>query len=269
MIMGIINMTPDSFTGDGLLDAQANLTERVDEMRRDGADIIDIGGESTRPGFVAVPPAEEIRRVLPAVKAAVRAGAVVSIDTRKAEVAEAAAREGATIINDVSSLSDDVMPCVAAAAGTYLVILHNARIDYTVGVGDSLKRGLERPIERALRAGVAQDRIFIDPGLGFGKTWRDNLAVVGNLRELRTFNLPILVGPSRKGTVSKVLGVKRDERLEGSLALVALCIAEGADAVRVHDIAPMKRAARMIDALLATEADREDTSGAGPDCIRS
>jgi dihydropteroate synthase len=103
---------------------------------------------------------------------------------------------------------------------------------------------------------VSQDRIIIDPGLGFGKTWRDNLEVIRNLRELRTLNFPVLVGPSRKGTVSKVLGVKRDERLEGSLALVALCVAEGADAVRVHDIAPMKRAATMIDALLATETDQ-------------
>lgn len=192
--------------------------------------------------------------MLPALRSASRAGATVSIDTRKAQVARAAVMEGAQIINDVSGLQDPEMTAVAAYTKSYLVVLHNAPIDAGVDPAQQVARDLSVSIERALRDGVSEAQLIIDPGLGFGKAWRENLALVRDLNVLTALGLPILVGPSRKATISKVLGVDRDDRLEGSLALVSVCIANGADIVRVHDTGAMKRAARMTDALVRGHA---------------
>jgi dihydropteroate synthase len=254
LVMGIVNATPDSFTGDGVLAPGGDVDRRVHEVVSAGADIVDIGGESTRPGFVTVSPEKELMRVLPALRSASRAGATISIDTRKAHVARAAVIEGAQIINDVSGLQDPEMTAVAADTKSYLVVLHNAPIDAGRNPVQQVIRDLSVSIERALSDGVSQTQLIIDPGLGFGKGWRENLALVRDLKVLTSLGLPILVGPSRKATISKVLGVDRDERLEGSLALVSVCIASGADMVRVHDTGAMKRAARMTDALVRGSA---------------
>jgi dihydropteroate synthase len=254
LVMGIVNATPDSFTGDGVLAPGGDADRRVHEVISAGADIVDIGGESTRPGFVSVSPEEELSRVLPVLRSTFREGVTVSIDTRKAHVAQAAVMEGAHIINDVSGLQDPDMTSVAAHSGSHLVVLHNAPIDKGLDPVQQVARDLSISIERALRDGVSQAQLIIDPGLGFGKGWRENLAIVRDLKALTALGLPILVGPSRKGTISKVLGVDRDDRLEGSLALVSICIANGADIVRVHDTGEMKRAARMTDALVRGSA---------------
>lgn len=248
--MGVMNVTPDSFSGDGLLATGIDPGERVRALLAAGADLVDIGGESTRPGHTPVGMSEELRRVLPAVEAAVGAGAMVSVDTRKATVAARCVEAGAVVVNDVSGLADDEMVATVAATDAYLVLLHCERYDGRQPVISWVREGLEALIERALRSGMREERLILDPGLGFGRSWRQNLEIVRDLGALRSLGRPILIGPSRKATISAVLGVGAHDRLEGTLALVSLCAAAGADMVRVHDVEPMARAVRTIDALL-------------------
>lgn len=224
-------------------------------MIEQGADVLDIGGESTRPGFRDVPAEDEIRRVVPAVEAVSAAvGVPVSIDTRKAIVARRALSAGAVIVNDVSGLSDPEMLGVVAESGALLVIVHGTSIPPGHDGVTCLRRDLASLAERAVDGGVPESRIMLDPGLGFGKRWTENFAILRRLSELKDLGFPIMVGPSRKGMIGKVLGVDVHDRLEGTIALVCIAVANGADMVRVHDVQENVRAARMMDALVRPEA---------------
>lgn len=252
-IMGIINVTPDSFSGDGLDDRLDEVATVAHSMRRAGADIIDIGGESTRPGHEPVSAAVELARVLPAIELLhARVDTPLSIDTSKAAVAGAAVQAGASMINDVwGGERDPEIVDIAAATGVALVLCHNqATPEYHDLVPDVL-RGLARRIDRALARGVGWDQLLIDPGIGFGKTWRQNLLLLRALPALAALGLPLLLGTSRKGTIARVLGdLAPTDRLEGTAATVALGIGAGVDMVRVHDVEPMARVCRMSDAIV-------------------
>ncbi|MDI3339405.1 MAG: dihydropteroate synthase [Sphaerobacter sp.] len=251
-VMGIINVTPDSFSGDGLAGQLDAVVERARQMVAAGADIIDVGGESTRPGHQPVPPEEELRRVVHAITALAAAIDVpISIDTSKAVVAEAALRAGAHIVNDVRGLTaDPEIAAVAAAAGAPVVIMHDRTIPTADRLIPDIVHELSLRIERALAAGIPWEHIIIDPGFGFGKTAELNLLLLRRLRELTALGRPILAGTSRKSTIGRVLGTEADDRLEGTAATVALAIANGADIVRVHDVPQMVRVARMTDAVV-------------------
>ena len=257
-IMGVLNVTPDSFSGDGIMDVSAAVT-RARQMLAEGADIIDVGGESTRPGAQPVPLDEELRRVIPAVEAlAGGLDAVVSVDTMKSEVARRALRAGATMINDVSALrADPEMAGVAAASRVPVVLMHGygtakgASSPPARSVVSEVVEFLEARIESAVASGVARDRILVDPGFGFGKTVQQNLEVLRRLGDLRVLGLPVAVGPSRKGTIGHILGgLPVQERVEGTAAAVAVCIMNGADVIRVHDVGAMVRVARAMDAIV-------------------
>ncbi len=270
-LMGIINVTPDSFSGDGLIHGDewaAAAVNRAVQQVSAGAHILDVGGESTRPGSQPLPLEEELRRVIPAVKAIAAAVATpVSIDTYKAEVARQAIEAGATIVNDVWGLRmDSAMAQVVAASGVAVVLMHNRSkpkdaaqsaqlggryvgVEYEELMRD-IQRELTGSVELALAAGVKPERIIIDPGIGFGKTVEQNLELVDRLGELREIGYPILVGPSRKSFVGYTLNLPPDQRVEGTAAAAALCIDRGADIMRVHDVAQMTRVARIADAIV-------------------
>ncbi len=255
-VMGILNVTPDSFAGDGVTDVDAAVA-RARAMLAEGADLIDVGGESTRPGASPVPLDEELRRVVPVVeRLAADLGAPVSVDTRKAEVARRALRAGAAMVNDVSALrADPAMADVLAEAQVPVVLMHwgppPADGAPARDVVAEVVAFLRERIAAAVAAGIARDRIVVDPGFGFAKTLAENLQLLRRLGELRALGCPILVGTSRKGTIGKVLGgLPVEDRLEGTAATVALAIAYGADIVRVHDVRAMVRVARMTDAIV-------------------
>lgn len=277
-IMGILNITPDSFSGDGVL-AQADwvaaaVAQALNQIAA-GADIIDIGGESTRPGSQPVSSDEELARVIPAIHALANATAVpISIDTSKAEVARQALAAGATIINDVWGFKlDPAMAQVAAEYGAAVVLMHNrSRPKDTiqdallggryVGVHyDDLLQDVARELTESLTlahtAGVAPAQIILDPGLGFGKTVEQNLELIDRLGELRRLGYPLLVGPSRKSFTGAALQLPIDQRLEGTAAAVALAIDRGADIIRVHDVGAMRRVAVLSDAI--TRGQAQDT----------
>jgi dihydropteroate synthase len=259
-VMGIVNVTPDSFSGDGLLashsdtDTVAAALAQARRMVEQGADILDVGGESTRPGHAAVTADQEGERVLPVV-AAIRAalpGIPVSIDTTKPTVAEAALDAGADLINDIWGVSpDDSLARLAASRGVPYAVMHNREEPRYDDVVREVISDLEAALDRATGLGVAFDNLLVDPGIGFGKTADHNLELLRNLDALRVLGRPILLGTSRKSTIGKVLGgAPANERLEGTLATTALGIAHGADMVRVHDVAANVRAARMADAIV-------------------
>lgn len=251
-VMGIINVTPDSFSGDGLAEQLDAVVEKARAMVEAGADLIDVGGESTRPGHTPVPAEEELRRVIPAIQALAQVIPVpISIDTSKAIVAEAALEAGASIINDVRGLqADPDMAPLAARAGVPVIIMHDRKIESADRLIPDIVRELARRIEHALSAGIAWERIVIDPGFGFGKTPDLNLLLLRRLRELTALGRPILVGTSRKSMIGQVLGTPPEDRLEGTAATVALAIANGADIVRVHDVPQIVRVVRMTDAVV-------------------
>lgn len=265
-LMGIVNATPDSFSGDGLVD-RAAAVERGIRLVGEGADMLDIGGESTRPGATPVSLEEELSRVVPLVRALAAAVRVpISIDTYKAEVARQALEAGASIINDVwAGLMDPQMFAVAAQLRAPIILMHNRSrandaaqeatlggryvgVEYQDLIGD-IKRELQERIDAALAAGIDKGNIIIDPGIGFGKTVEQNLEIVRRLDAFRSLGCPILVGPSRKSFVGYTLDLPPSERIEGTAAAVALCIQNGADVVRVHDVREMKRAAAFADAV--------------------
>ena len=269
-VMGILNVTPDSFSGDGLVEGDQWL-DRVVALAEDqvaaGAHVLDVGGESTRPGGDPITVEEELRRTIPAVRAlAARVSVPISIDTYKAEVARQAIAAGATILNDVWGLRmDDDLAGVAAESGVAVVLMHNrsrpndaareARlggryvgVEYGELLAD-IKRELAESIELARRAGIKEERLMVDPGIGFGKTVDQNLELVDRLDELADLGYPILVGPSRKSFLGYTLDLPPDDRLEGTAAAVTLCVDRGADIVRVHDVAQMARVARIADAM--------------------
>lgn len=255
-VMGILNVTPDSFSGDGLLrrgDTVAAVVEQARRMVDQGADILDLGGESTRPGHAPVDAAEEIGRVMPALKAVREAvpGVPLSIDTTKVAVAEAALTAGAHLLNDIWGVGPDpAMAELAASAGVPLLVMHNRvepRYDDVVReVVDDLRAALDR----AERAGVAPADLIIDPGIGFGKTADHNVTLLRHLDELVHLDRPILLGTSRKSTIGRILDLPAEQRLEGTLATTALGIAKGVDIVRVHDVQANVRAARVADAIV-------------------
>jgi len=260
-IMGIINVTPDSFSGDGLLVTEAGRTGAAVEkalvqarrMAAEGADILDIGGESTRPGHEEVAQGVELARVVPVI-AAIHADlpdTPISVDTSKPRVAEAAIAAGASLINDVWGVSaDDAMARVAAAHAVPLVLMHNraeARYD---DFAAELVADLRAALDRAVAAGVPRANLILDPGFGFGKLPEHNLAVIRELADLRRLGQPILLGTSRKSTIGRLLGgLPAEERLEGTLATTAIGIAAGVDMVRVHDVLANVRTALVADAI--------------------
>jgi dihydropteroate synthase len=257
--MGIINTTFDSFSGDGLageLDRTVALARR---MVVDGADLLDVGAESTRPGARPVPEEEELERAVSTVEAIARAVEVpISIDTRRTRVAEAALQAGAGLVNDVNGLQrEPELAAVAARFQVPLIAVHSPGESWSVtwparyvDVVDEVKSVLARAIEVAIAAGIPADQVVVDPGFGFGKGPADNLTLVRRLGELRTLGCPVLLGASRKQTIGRVLGLPVEDRLEGSLALVALGIAQGVDLVRVHDVRESVRVARLADAVV-------------------
>jgi dihydropteroate synthase len=261
-VMGILNVTPDSFSGDGLLapdddhagsDPVASAVAQALAMADEGADLLDVGGESTRPGHAPVDDAEEIRRTIPVVRA-VRAALPsmpLTIDTTKPAVAEAALDAGADAINDIWGVAEDnPLVTVAARRGVPLIVMHNRPEPRYADLIGEVVGDLRRALERALAAGVPAANLIVDPGIGFGKTADQNLEVLRRLAELRILGRPILLGTSRKSTLGKVLDLPADQRLEATLATTALGIAAGADIVRVHDVRENVRAARMADAVI-------------------
>jgi dihydropteroate synthase len=270
--MGIINITPDSFSGDGLMPRQNPVEAAVAQATlfvRDGADILDVGGESTRPGAALVEVEEELDRVIPVIKALrvnfpeIR----ISVDTYKSEVAREALKAGASWVNDVWGLRAD--PELAGVVSDYqvpVILMHNrlkpgsaaleARlggryvgVDYEDLIGD-IRRELLASVALAHAVGIPDDLIILDPGIGFGKTVSQNLELIARLDEIKSLGYPLLVGPSRKSFIGYTLDLPPDERLEGTAAAVALSIARGADILRVHDVREMTRVARMADAIV-------------------
>jgi dihydropteroate synthase len=251
-VMAILNLTPDSFSGDGLAAAPDTALARALDAVAAGADLLDVGGESTRPGATPVTATEELARVVPLIRAlAGRVSVPIAVDTSKAAVAAAALAAGATLINDVRGLqADPDLAAVAARAGVPVVVMHDQVPDDRGDLLASIVGELARRLDRALAAGIAWEQLIIDPGFGFGKGPRENLELLRRLGEIRVLGRPILAGTSRKGTIGRVLGLPPDERVEGTAATVALAIAGGADIVRVHDVRAMVRVARMTDAVV-------------------
>jgi dihydropteroate synthase len=258
-IMGILNVTPDSFSDGGAYFEKSKAVDRAFRMADEGADIIDIGGESTRPGSEPVPLYEEIRRTVPVIEAlSGKISIPLSIDTYKSAVAERAFEAGASIINDISGLRfDPRMPALAAKYNVPVVVMHikgapkdmqkNPAYDAVVPEIIDYLRGC---IDIALDAGVSGDKIIIDPGIGFGKTFSHNLEIIKNLKEFAYLEKPILIGPSRKAFLGKILGdAPPHERLEGTAAAVAISIFNGANIIRVHDVKEMRRVAKTADAI--------------------
>lgn len=285
-LMGILNVTPDSFSGDGLMGGPDCVDRAIDQAGlfvEAGAEILDIGGESTRPGSQPVDAVEEIRRVVPVIEAlaARLPDAVLSIDTSKAEVARAALAAGAAMINDVWALKlEPEMAAVAAQQGAPVVLMHNRSRPKAIAHDDRLGgrylgatyRHLMQDVAAELRtladdavaAGIDRSQIILDPGIGFGKTATQNLALLNHLGDLKSLGYPVLIGPSRKSFIGQVLDLGADEREEGTAAAVAIGVARGADIVRVHDVRTMARIVRMAEAIVRAPADGggEATEGA-------
>ncbi len=265
LVMGIVNVTPDSFYDGGRFARQEDAIERGVRMADEGADIVDVGGESTRPGSRAVPAQVEMDRVLPVVEGMRRRSPVcVSIDTTKADVAEEAIRLGAGIVNDVSALrSDGRMAAVVAGAGAFVVLMHMQGSPETMqrdptysDVVEEVRSFLDRRTRFAVEAGIPEERIFVDPGIGFGKTLEHNLALLGNLSRLVELGRPVLVGASRKAFLGAILDATPDERIEGTIAANTAAILGGASIIRVHDAKEGRRtadvAARLRDHVAAS-----------------
>ncbi len=272
-VMGIVNITPDSFSGDGLLDdvdVTATAVAQAQHFAAQGADILDVGGESTRPGASKVGADEERARVVPVVRAlAAATNLPISIDTSKATVAEAALNAGAHLVNDVWGLRqpeggwNEHLARLVAERGVPIVLMHNRRAQPSQdGVGGHYQQvhyhdlmndiiaDLEHTIEYALSAGIAYQNIVVDPGIGFGKTPAQNIEVMRHLERFNVLGLPLLLGTSRKSFIGKVLNMPPEERMEGTAATVVIGIQAGVDIVRVHDVGPIVRVARMTDAIV-------------------
>lgn len=251
-VMGIINVTPDSFSGDGLGNDVESAVAQGKRFVVEGADILDVGGESTRPNSEPVSAEEELRRVVPVVeRLAAEALVPVSVDTYRYEVAQRALAAGARIINDIWGLERDVrLADLAAEHGALIVLMSNQRGRPCPDIVPEVIAGLKKSMALALDRGVPRQNIIVDPGIGFGKTLEQNLEIVRRLDEFKCLKRPILIGTSRKSMIGLVLDLPPDQRLEGTAATVAISIAKGADIVRVHDVAQMVRVCRMSDAVV-------------------
>lgn len=271
-VMGIINVTPDSFSGDGLLKQDEIIASALKQARRfiaSGADILDIGGESTRPGAALISTEEEAERILPVIHALAKAetDVFISVDTHKAHIAEEAVSAGADWINDVWGLrADPLMAETAARLKTPVILMHNRSVPSNIELQERLggryvnmvyqnllkevKTELMESVHLAHSAGILDGNIILDPGIGFGKTVEQNLELINRLGEIRALGYPILLGPSRKGFIGYTLNLPVEQRLEGTAAAVAVGITRGADIIRVHDVEPLSRVARMADAIV-------------------
>lgn len=257
-LMGVVNVTPDSFSDGGLfLDPEAAISHGR-ELAAAGAEILDVGGESTRPGAEAVPEDEELRRVIPVIRGLIAAQAQTSIDTSKAAVAAAALDAGAGIVNDVTALRGDAeMASLCAERGATVVLMHmrgeprtmqdDPRYDDVVA---EVKAFLAERLEAATAAGIAEDKVWLDPGIGFGKTAAHNMELLRRLGELRDLGRPLVIGTSRKSFIGKVDGSAAGERLGGTIASSVLAAAEGAEVLRVHDVAEVRQALAVATAIL-------------------
>jgi len=249
--MGVINMAPDSFAGDGLAGDAGAAEARGWEMREAGADLLDIGGRSTRPGAAPVETAEELRRTVPAIRRLVAVGLPISVDTFSSPVAAAALDAGAVAVNDITALRGDpaMAPLIARAAVPVVLMAGDDRREVPDVMVETL-RFLRERLDAAAAAGIDEARIFVDPGYGFGLTVAQNMEILRRLRECASLGRPVLIGTSRKGSIGKVLNLPVHERLEGTAATVAVAIVHGADVVRVHDVRAMVRVVRMTDAIV-------------------
>ncbi len=251
-IMGILNVTPDSFSDGGRYLEADQALEHAEQMADEGADMIDVGGEATRPGFARpISAEEEIRRLIPVIR--MLSGKIdlpLSTDTYKAETAELAVKAGADMINDIWGLKKDPdMAPAAASCKVPVCIMHNRTgTDYD-DLMDDIMHDLEESLDIAVKAGIKDENIILDPGIGFGKTWEQNLEVMKNLEMLKEFGYPVLLGASRKNFIGKTLGLEVHERLEGTLAVTSIGIMKGIDIVRVHDVRQNARAALMTDSI--------------------
>lgn len=261
-IMGIVNITPDSFSGDGLLKArgvrlEADILEYAEQLIKDGADIIDIGGESSRPGAKTVSVKEEISRVIPAIKLlAKRIKVPISVDTFKPEVAGRALDSGAVMVNDISGLRDNAMVRLVAGHKAAVVIMHMKGNPRTMqknpvykSLFDEIMEYFGQAVNRAVSGGIDKGKIIIDPGIGFGKSPQDNLEVLNKLKSFKVLGMPILIGPSRKSFIGKILNMPPEERVFGTVSACVLAAQNGAAMVRVHDVKAVKQALRIADSI--------------------
>ena len=250
-LVGIVNMTPDSFAGDGL-NGDAGAAEAMGQRwKEQGADVIDVGGQSTRPSAVRVPVDEELRRTIPAVRRLVSVGLPVSVDTSSARVAAAALDAGAALINDVTALTGDpAMAGVVARAGVPVVLMDGRNRRGTADIMAETHAYLAGRLRAAGAAGIEPVRVVVDPGYGFGVSLAQNMEMLRRLRELTALGRPILIGTSRKGSIGRVLNLPVYQLMEGTAATIVIAIANGADFVRVHDVRAMVRVARMTDAIV-------------------
>jgi dihydropteroate synthase len=256
-IMGIVNVTPDSFYDGGRFQETGAAVEQARRLAAEGADIIDIGGMSSRPGAAAIPVAEELRRILPVIDAVTgTVSAAVSVDTCRADAARVALEHGVHMVNDISALGDPLMAPLVADSGAALVLMHMQgtpatmqRAPHYEDVVTDIARSLAERAERARSAGVDAEAIVIDPGIGFGKTVEHNLEVLRRLPELVALGYPVLVGTSRKSFIGKVLAVQAEGRLLGSLATVVAARLGGASLFRVHDVAETRQVLAMTEAI--------------------
>jgi dihydropteroate synthase len=273
--VGVVNVTPDSFFDGGLYFEPARAIERALALAAEGADIVDIGGESSRPGSSPISANEEKRRILPVVEVMKqRPGVLVSVDTTKAEVAEAALAAGADIINDISAgRFDPRMLPLAAESGAALVLMHMKGTPRTMQIAPhyddllgEVKAFLRERLEAAESCGLARERILLDPGIGFGKTFEHNLALLNNLGAFAELGRPLVVGISRKSFIGKILNLEANERLEGTIAAAVVSVMRGASLLRVHDLQAVKRAVTVAEAVLSqgAAAARPERQGRKP-----
>jgi dihydropteroate synthase len=257
--MGVLNITPDSFSDGGLYFDKDRAISRGLELAAEGADIIDVGGESTRPGSDPVPAKEELKRIIPVISALrAKTDVLISVDTTKSEIAEAAIEAGADIINDISAFRlDSRMPLLAAQKGVTVILMHMKGTPKTMQVDPSyadllsdIKSFLQEKIEIAQASGINKEKIIVDPGIGFGKSAEDNLILINNLSFLEELERPILIGTSRKSFLGSILNLPPLERSEGSIASAILSIIRGAHILRVHDVGSIKRATLVAESIL-------------------
>jgi dihydropteroate synthase len=257
-LMGVVNVTPDSFSDGGQFLDPGRAIERGRELVAEGADVLDVGGESTRPGAAAVSEEDELARVAPVIEGLVGAGTSISIDTSKLAVAEAALAAGASIVNDVTALrAEPAIAALCADRNAELVLMHMQGSPRTMqehptygDVVDDVKAFLAERMEFARREGVSEERIWLDPGIGFGKTVEHNLELLRRLRELTELGRPLVVGTSRKSFIGKLTGADVDQRLGGTIASCAIAVANGARMLRVHDLREVREGMQVVGAIL-------------------
>ena len=266
-IMGILNVTPDSFSGDGIYQDIDKAVETGERLVKEGADIIDIGGESTRPGAQFVTIEEETKRVIPVIeKLSKKIKVPISIDTAKSEVARLALDSGASIVNDITGLeSDPEMVYIIREFNARVILMHIKGTPQTMqnspeygNLVQEIKEELRRIIDKAMSNGIKKENIVIDPGIGFGKTLEHNLEILNRLSEFKELGMPVLVGPSRKSFIGKITGAEPDNRVFGTAGAVAIAIENGADIVRVHDVKEIKQAVMIADAIIRFKGNKNE-----------